>query len=106
LRELIQWLLQRVTGLVLLAGLVVHFYVMHYSGGNALDYESVMARLESPYWKAFDILFLVAILYHGFNGLWGIAIEYIGNDRLLKPVQLLIVVLSLGLFFTGVGIIL
>jgi len=105
LRGVIQWFLQRLTGFILFIGLIIHFYVMHYSGTGALDYETVTARLSSPYWKGFDILFLLSILYHGFNGLWGIVTEYIKGSFLLRIVQIVIVAASIGLFITGVRIV-
>lgn len=73
---LIAWLFQRITGVVLFLGLLIHFFVMHYTGEHQLSYEVVMERLGSPLWKAFDLVFLVSVLYHGFNGLLGIVTEY------------------------------
>jgi len=105
LRGALQWFLQRLTGVLLFAGLIVHFYVMHYSGADPLAYESVIKRISSPYWKAFDIVFLVSILYHGLNGLWGIVIEYIHSARLLKLVRTSIIILAFIVLFTGVYII-
>jgi succinate dehydrogenase / fumarate reductase membrane anchor subunit len=99
------WLFQRVTGMVLIAGLVVHFLVMHFSGPSQITFDFVMRRLSNPFWKAFDICFLVTILYHGFNGLWGIALEYVGSMKLLRISQALITAMVLGLLVTGVYII-
>ncbi len=105
MKGVLQWALQRITGLILFFGLIVHFYVMHYSGSSALEYEEIARRLSSPFWKGFDILFLGSILYHGFNGLWGIAIEYIHSRKLLKIAHTLIVLLAAGLLATGVMVI-
>ncbi len=101
----LQWFLQRLTGVLLFVGLIVHFYVMHYSGAAPLSYESVTERLSNPYWKVFDIVFLVSILYHGLNGLWGIVIEYIHSVRLLKLLKTSIIILAFVVLFTGVYII-
>ncbi len=101
-----KWFLQRITGLILFAGLIVHFFVMHYSGAENIGYDAVMARLSSPWWKGFDIIFLVSVLYHGFNGLWGISIEYIKKEGTLKTVRTILVVMSIILFVKGVTIIL
>ncbi len=99
------WLIQRITGLILLAGLIVHFSVMHFSGPKQITFDVVIRRLSNPYWKVFDLCFLVAILFHGFNGLWGIAIEYISSVRLLRFSQALIVTMASLLLVTGVYII-
>jgi succinate dehydrogenase hydrophobic membrane anchor protein len=105
LKGALQWFLQRLTGVVLFAGLIIHFYVMHYSGTDQLAYESVIKRISSPYWKAFDIVFLISILYHGLNGLWGIVTEYVHSIRLLKVVRTSIILLAFIVLFTGVYII-
>ncbi len=103
---MIKWFLQRITGLILFAGLIVHFYIMHYSGAENISYDAVMARISSPWWKAFDIIFLISVLYHGFNGLWGISIEYLKKEGTLKTVRTILVVMSIILFVKGVTIIL
>ena len=101
----IGWLFQRLTGLVLIAGLLLHFSVMHFSGQQQVTYEVVLRRISNPLWKAFDLFFLAVILSHGFNGLWGIAREYISSARVLKFFQGLIVVSVVALLITGIYII-
>ena len=98
------WFFQRVTGVILVAGLIIHFMVMHYSGPEQITYQYVMARFSNPLWKVFDVAFLVAVIYHGFSGLWGVAVEYAGSARLLKALQLLILLSSAALFATGIYI--
>jgi succinate dehydrogenase / fumarate reductase membrane anchor subunit len=99
------WLFQRVTGLVLLAGLAVHFGVMHFSGSQQIDHEFVLRRISSPYWKTFDLAFLSSVIYHGFNGLWGIALEYVGSPRWLRFSRGLLVTSAFVLVLTGVYIV-
>lgn len=99
------WILHRLTGLMLAAGLSVHFVVMHFSGPGKLTYEAVAARLSELGWVAFNLAFMVSALFHGFNGLWGMAIEYLGAGAGLRVVQALIVVAALALGLVGVYII-
>lgn len=99
------WLFQRVSGAVLLLGLIIHFLLMHYSGHEQIRHEIVLKRLSSPYWKAFDLIFLVSVTYHGFNGMWGIALEYINSARLLKLSQILFVAAATLLIIAGVYIV-
>jgi succinate dehydrogenase / fumarate reductase membrane anchor subunit len=101
---MVQWFLQRISGIFLFAGLIVHFYIMHYSGSDQVGYEAVIRRISSPYWITFDLLFLLSAIYHGFNGLWGVAVEYITSDGLLRSVQYLILTVSLVLFSAGIFI--
>ncbi len=99
------WLFQRITGLVLLAGLAVHFGVMHFSGGQQISHEFVLRRISSPYWKTFDLVFLSSVIYHGFNGLWGIALEYVSSPGWLRFSKGLLVASAFVLVLTGVYIV-
>ncbi|MEJ2183655.1 MAG: succinate dehydrogenase, hydrophobic membrane anchor protein [Nitrospirota bacterium] len=95
------WFLHRVSGVLLFLGLALHFYVMHVALKENLGYEAVMARLRSPWWMAFDILFLAAALYHGFGGLWGMADEYIHEGRSRRAVKSILLGAAGGLGVVG-----
>ncbi|RMF99640.1 MAG: succinate dehydrogenase, hydrophobic membrane anchor protein [Nitrospirae bacterium] len=103
---LITWLFQRITGVVLFLGLLIHFFVMHYTGEHQLSYEVVKERLGSPLWKTFDLAFLVSVLYHGFNGLWGIVTEYTKRGVFRRLLYTVILVSVSLLLVTGIKIIL
>ncbi len=100
----ITWLLQRVSGVILVAGLLIHFYLMHFSGPEQLTYASVTNRLSNPFWIAFNVIFLLSAIYHGFNGLWGIALEYVSSLRLLRFFQTFILIAASALSATGIYI--
>jgi len=80
------WFYQRITGIILIPLLYVHYKVNHFSvaggvGGFGADtYTEVAAKLANPFWKAFDILFIAFALYHALNGLWIIAADYVHKD--------------------------
>ncbi len=99
------WLLQRVTGVLLIAGLILHFAVMHFSGTQQITYAFVMKRLSDPWWKTFDIAFLLTAILHGFNGFRGLAIEYVGSERLLRLSQTVIFLFAAGLALAGIYIV-
>ncbi len=99
------WLFQRVTGVVLIACLAIHFGVMHFSGGQQISHEFVFRRISSPYWKAFDLVFLTSVIFHGFNGLWGLALEYVGSPIWLKFSKGVILTSASVLVLTGVYIV-
>lgn len=98
------WLFQRISGMVLFAGLVIHLYTMHYIGHEQVKHELVIKRLSDPYWVAFNFIFLISVIYHGFNGIWGIALEYISSKGLLKVSQSLILAMASLLLATGIYI--
>jgi len=89
---------------LLIAGLALHFWMMHLSGPKEITHEFVVRRLSNPWWIAFNLAFLVAILYHGFNGLWGLALEYVGSVRLQRVCLWLIIVTASFLMATGIYI--
>ncbi len=70
------WLLQRITGGILTILLVIHFYLMHYTGEEGIAYAAVKARLVTPGLKIFYVLFLITGLYHGLNGLKSVLIDF------------------------------
>lgn len=105
MKEVTQWFLQRVTGFFLFLGLVIHLYIMHFEDHSAIEHASITERFSNPYWITFDIFFLAILSYHGFNGLSGIAIEYIRSERLLRAVRILIILLSIVAFSWGVFVI-
>jgi succinate dehydrogenase membrane anchor subunit len=104
-RGALGWLFQRLTGLVLIAGLLLHFSIMHFSGQQQITYEVVLRRISNPLWKAFDLFFLGVVLFHGFNGFWGIATEYIRSARVLKVSRGIILVSVFVLLITGIYLI-
>jgi succinate dehydrogenase / fumarate reductase membrane anchor subunit len=75
-----RWFYQRITGIFLVVLLLVHFTIMHFIGTGETDYQTVAPRLASPYWKTFDLAFLIFALYHGLAGLWVVVDDYVHKD--------------------------
>jgi succinate dehydrogenase / fumarate reductase membrane anchor subunit len=75
-----RWFYQRITGIFLVVLLLVHFTIMHFIGTGETDYQTVAPRLASPYWKTFDLAFLIFALYHGLAGLWVVIDDYVHKD--------------------------
>lgn len=99
------WFFQRVTGAFLLAGVLFHFFFMHFTGPGKITYDVVIQRLSSHWWKAFDFFFLTTAVFHGFNGLWGLVLEYIHEEKLRGITQIFILVSAAVLLATGIYIV-
>jgi succinate dehydrogenase / fumarate reductase membrane anchor subunit len=99
------WLFQRISGTLLIAGLILHFAIMHFSGAQEITYAFVMKRLSNPWWKTFDIAFLLTAIFHGFNGFRGLAMEYVSSEPLLRLSQAVILFFAAALAFAGLYII-
>ncbi len=69
------WFLQRLSGLVLVVLLLVHFAVLH-GGDGVVTYEKVASRLATPAWKTFDLVFLILGIFHGMNGFLMVIRDY------------------------------
>ena len=94
------WFLQRLSGLVLVVLVLVHFAVLH-GGDGKVTYETVAARLSTPAWKTFDLLFLVIGIYHGMNGLLMVIRDYATTGW--KRGALYAAVVTAGLAFLILG---
>ncbi len=98
------WFIQRVSGFVLVLLLLLHFGLMHFNLPGDVDgykFENVMSRLSSPYWKAFDIFFLIFAIYHGLNGAWQVLQDY----KMKQGFRILLygTIFSVGIFFLTLG---
>lgn len=96
------WVIQRITGIVLVVVMIGHYILMHYNPESGHSYEAVLARMQSSWYRVLDLTFIVLGMYHGLNGVWGIF-----RDYKLKPWQSITVfslILVLGLAFTLWGI--
>ncbi|WP_028841935.1 succinate dehydrogenase, hydrophobic membrane anchor protein [Thermodesulfovibrio yellowstonii] len=99
------WLLHRITGVILVVGLLYHFILMHFMGHDNYSYEAVMQRLSEPSWKIFNIVFLFSALYHGFYGLNGVVTEYVRNNSLKRILKFMVFTVPIGLAFFGFKIV-
>jgi succinate dehydrogenase cytochrome b556 subunit len=96
------WFFQRITAVVLFIGLFVHWVVLHYSGrGEGLTYESVMARMGSPAWRAFEWLFLLFAVYHAVNGALSIVRDFRVRPWVRGTLYSVLVVLGVTLALVG-----
>ena len=76
------WFLQRLTGLLLVMGMAIHFTTLHFQGHMAITFEQVVSRLETPVWVIFDLSLLGLVLYHGLNGLWAIVLDFMPSIKI------------------------
>ena len=62
------WVLQRVTGALLLLLLGLHFWVTHFGTTGAITFDKVVDRVRLPIWFHIDVALLAVIIYHALNG--------------------------------------
>lgn len=95
------WVLQRITGLVLVVLMIGHYILMHYQPESGHTYGAVLARMQHSWYRIIDITFVTLGMYHGLNGIWGIF-----RDYKMKPWAKLSIISALviaGIAFTAWG---
>jgi len=90
--------MQRITGLILTVGLFIHFWVLHFAIDRPVTFEKVQERLLTPGWVLFDMVLLVAVIYHAFHGLFNVISDYNPGSTTKK-------VIGWGLTFIGIGLV-
>ena len=76
------WFFQRWSGVLLVALLLIHFFITHFNGHSHVTYEMVLERLSNPLWKLFDLAFLYLAAYHGIMGALSVISDYKINSKL------------------------
>ena len=98
----LHWLLQRITAMLLGVGLLVHFFVLHFTIDRPVTFDKVHERLQQPGWVAFDIVLLACALYHALNGLRGVVIDYAPSDATRRALSWVVWIVGCGAFVFGV----
>jgi succinate dehydrogenase / fumarate reductase membrane anchor subunit len=96
------WTFQRISGLVLVVIMISHYILMHWSPENGKSYEAVLARMQSNWYRVFDLTFVVLAMYHGLNGIWSILRDY--KLKTWQTFTALTIIIIFGLAFTLWGI--
>jgi succinate dehydrogenase hydrophobic anchor subunit len=102
-RSALTWLLQRVTGLLLVVFLFTHINVNHLAlGERMIDFSLVNTRLAgSVGWQIFYILFVPSCVFHAMNGLWGILADYRPSDMFRRLAKAALWLVGLALTYIG-----
>lgn len=75
-RHSIVWVLQAISGIVLVVLLVVHMIVQHFAAGELLSYSDVVAYLSNPLVFAAETVLLVSVTFHALAGVRAIALDF------------------------------
>lgn len=100
------WFLQRVTALLLVMGMAVHFFTFHFSPSrySSRYYDEVVNRFCTPGWITFNMCLLALVVFHGLNGLWGILVDFNPDKKILHRFRQAIWLIGMVLFGAGAGI--
>ena len=81
----IAWLFHRISGLALTFYLVMHIWVTHHVAQGPESFNRIMARLSTLPFKFVEIALLAAIVYHTFNGIRILVIDFAQGSKVHKP---------------------
>jgi succinate dehydrogenase / fumarate reductase cytochrome b subunit len=63
------WLLQRISGVLLVGYLFLHIGVISTSQAGSETFDGVLKFVQHPLFATLDIVLIAVILYHAFNGI-------------------------------------
>jgi succinate dehydrogenase / fumarate reductase membrane anchor subunit len=100
--EVASWYLMRLSGLGLFVLVLTHYlilHVIHEPAAQDADFITQM-RWSNLFWRAFDWLMLMLVLFHSFVGMRTVVIDYVrGGWRTV--VLSVLYLLAIGLFVIG-----
>ena len=99
--ELYAWFFTRVSAIVLFVMAVFHLVYMHLIlGVDAINFEVIAQRWQSPFWRLYDLFLLTFGWLHGANGMRIILDDYVHHQGwrvIAKTVLYLLVVVIIVL---------
>ena len=104
-RNSLFWKLQRVTGAFMFPMLIGHMLFMHMNYLTGHDSKTILLRLESPFMRGMDFVFVIFLLFHAGYGLFSIIADYIKPGPLLKATTLVIIIVMAISAFYGIRLI-
>ena len=107
-KELAIWYLIRVTGVALFVLALAHFSILHFIWDPAEQTSEFIAteRWNQIFWRGFDWLLLMTVLFHGFLGVRTVIIDYVRRQGLREFSLAILYTLGVLLFVIGTQVIL
>lgn len=99
---MISWFFHRLTGIVLIFYLMLHIVVLHTLQYGEKEFNKVMEILTYPIFKILEVGLLAIILYHTFNGIKVVAVDFFHCANKQKKLFVGAVALSIVIFILGV----
>ena len=107
-REILAWYTIRVSGLMLFVLALAHFSILHFiwdPGDQTADFIASQ-RWNQFFWRGFDWLLLMNVLFHGFLGVRTVVLDYIHRPAWRDFTLLLLYTTGVLLFIIGTQVVL
>jgi len=107
-REVLIWYTMRVSGLMLFVLALAHFSILHFIWDPAEQTSEFIRneRWNQIFWRGFDWLLLMTVLFHGFLGVRTVIIDYIRGEAGRNTALTLLYITGVILFLIGTQVIL
>jgi len=96
----VAWVLHRLAGLALIFYLVLHIWVIH-NLNSPIGFNKVMLFLNTPVFKILEIGLWGVIIYHAFNGLRIIIVDFFAGSKVQKQMFWGVVAIGIIVFIAG-----
>ena len=96
------WLLQAVTGVLVLVLITVHMVANHFIVSRGLrDYRDVVAYLSNPIVMVWELVFLIVVTWHGLLGLRAVLFDFGFSPRTERRITRLLSVIGVAAVVYG-----
>ncbi len=103
---MLAWALHRLTGIGLVVFLIMHIWEMHMLGKGPEAFNEVIADFNKPIIEIGEIMLLAAVLFHAFNGVRVVLVDFLGGARYQKAAFAAVMIVTVVLFAMGAGFLL
>jgi len=100
------WLLHRLSGLALIFYLTLHIWVISHLARGAESFNAMMDFLNSPLFKLLEVGLWGVILFHAFNGVRVIVVDFFHGALAQKKLFLFLIAIAFLLWASGSAMIL
>jgi len=101
----ILWKLQRITGAFMIPMLLGHMLFMHMNYLTGHNSKTILLRMQNPFMKGVDLVFILLLLFHAGYGVFSIIADYIKPGLILRSLTFLVIIVMAMLAFFGVRLI-
>ncbi|MBW6517755.1 MAG: hypothetical protein K0A89_04540 [ANME-2 cluster archaeon] len=91
------WVLQRITGVLLVVYFMAHMWGMHFRFEFKTPLDGLLTYILST---DFFLIIVVLVVYHGFNGIRSVTIDLVGGMRLQRWLFWVLMVLGVLLLYS------
>jgi succinate dehydrogenase / fumarate reductase, membrane anchor subunit len=96
------WILQAITGVLLVVLLGVHMIANHFIVSRGLrDFSDVVAYLSNPIVVVWEVVFLAVVTWHGLLGLRAILFDFGFSPRTERRITVILTVVGVVAVFYG-----